>query len=114
MAIICPKCESKAPSDFFLGKLKMNESSEATRGKHWIQMTNMELPRCKNCDILGITEEEFELKKIKLLHAMDPQAKAAHAAQQQKTSPKEYGQVILLWTLISIPFFIFAAVKGWI
>lgn len=113
VSIICPKCDTKDPTDFYLGKLKLNESSEATRGKHWIQMVNMELPRCKRCDTLGITEEEYEAQKLRLLHAMDPQAKADFQSQQ-KTSPKQYGQVILLWTLIFFLFIGFAALMGWI
>jgi hypothetical protein len=113
MAVICPKCETKNPKDFYLGKLKMNETSEATRGKHWIQLMNMEVPRCKKCDSLGITEEEMKVKEQKLLHALDPIAKADFDAKQT-TTPKQFGQVILLWGVLGTIIFLIALALGWI
>ncbi len=113
MAIICPKCETKSPTDFYLGKLKFNETSEATRGKHWIQMANMEVPRCKKCDSLGISEEEMKVKELKLIHALDPKAKAEFKASQV-TTPKQYLQVIAFWLVIGAVAFAFALFKGWV
>ena len=113
MAMICPKCETKNPKDFYLGKLKLNESSEATRGKHWIQMANMEVPRCKKCDSLGISEEEMKVKEMKLLHALDPKAKAKYEASQKITAG-QWLQIIAFWAVIGAIAFAFALFKGWV
>ncbi len=111
--MICPKCETKNPKNFYLGKLKMNETSDATRGKHWIQLMNMEVPRCKKCDALGITEEEMKVQELKLLHKLDPKAKAEFESQNP-TTPKQYSQVILLWAVIGTLVVGFAIFMGWI
>jgi hypothetical protein len=113
MAVICPKCETKEPKDFYLGKLKMSETSEATRGKHWIQMMNMEVPRCKKCDSLGITEKEMKVKELKLLHALDPKVKGDYEAMHP-TTPKQASKVILLWFMVGVITFIVALALGWV
>ena len=55
----------------------------------------------------------MKVKEMKLLHALDPKAKAEYEASQ-KTTAGQFLQIIAFWAVIGAIAFAFALFKGWV
>ena len=118
MALICPRCETRNPANFFIvkGKISGTYADQIGPGNPFLAMNLVpEQPTCKNCNVALVDDLQLAEDKARLRREQNPDEMAKYNAEHAMT-PWEtaklfgFGTVIigsgcvflwLLWLLIT-------------
>lgn len=112
MALICPRCESKDPKDFYIvqGKVNRGFANQPGGDGPMLGMSYVpDKPTCKNCDVALVEENKLIENKQKLLREQNPEEMAKYMAEQRAQLPGAIltilgfiAMCVFLWWVITL------------